>query len=105
MKQDEKYTLKNAIRQFYFTEPLKKDLATLVANKVFNKQEKFSFNWDKLLHYLICIVCIGAVAYILSFLKFVSIAPILLLSITVLIVIGVAVKEFRVLSEKILAIK
>ena len=40
MKQQEEYKLDEAIKKFYTTEPLKADLATTVADKVFEKHKK-----------------------------------------------------------------
>jgi hypothetical protein len=40
MKQQKEYKLEEAIKNFYTTEPLKADLATTVADKVFEKHKK-----------------------------------------------------------------
>ncbi len=101
MKNEEHYSLDEAIKKFYNSEPLKIDLATTVANKVFVKRNEDSIEWDKWLYVFVAVLIAGALIYSVSFFKDFSLSLFLLIVIPMVSYFGLSAKEFLLMSKKI----
>lgn len=101
MKGKEQYSLSEAVQKFYKTEPLKSDLAKTVTDRVFVKEKKVSFVFDRVLYFIGCFIAVGAVIYCLSLFGKLSISFLLLFLIIVVSFFSLSVKEYSVMSKKV----
>jgi hypothetical protein len=102
MKQKKQYPIDAAIKYFYDVEPLKNDLAATVVSRVFLKQERPSFNYENWIYFILLLIIGGSVAYYFSLLMKLSLSPILILLMTTGCLAWISMKEFSVLSKKLL---
>ena len=104
MKEKDEYNLEEAIKHFYCGEPLKKDLATSVTNKIFEEQKKPSGIFDKWFYFSIGLIIVALFVYFISILNSLSVPSVLMMMILSVMLIGLSIKEFSVFSKKIAAI-
>lgn len=102
MKDNEQYRLDEAIKNFYKAEPLKIDLSKTVANKVFAKKKETSFVFDKVLFFIGCLIAVGAVIYCFSLFGKLSMPFVMLSLILIVCFFVLSLKEYSVLSKKVL---
>jgi hypothetical protein len=101
MKNEKEYSLDEAIKNFYKSEPLKIDLANTVANKAFIKRNEVSVVWDKWLYVFAAAIILGALIYSFNFLKDFSLSLLLLIVIPMVSYFGLSAKEFLLMSKKL----
>lgn len=104
MKKKEQYNIGEAIKYFYDTVPLKHDLAVTVTNRVFAKKAKPSVEFEYWAYFILFVIIAGSIAYYFSLLIKLSISPILMLLMVAGCVAWMSVKEFSILSKKLLEI-
>lgn len=102
MKKKEQYNIDEAIKYFYDTEPLKNDLATTVADRIFLKKEETSIVFEYWAYFILCLIIAGSIAYYFNLLIKLSLSPILILVMATGFLAWVSVKEFSILSKKLL---
>jgi hypothetical protein len=103
MKTEKEYNLQEAINKFYKTEPLKIDLATTVANRIFVKRKIEIALLDKWLYASVAVLVGCGLIY-----SFILVNPSSLLSVLVIILpivffTGLSVKEYRLMSKRFLS--
>ncbi|HEX8332088.1 MAG TPA: hypothetical protein VF622_05670 [Segetibacter sp.] len=104
MEKKEQYNIDEAIKYFYDTEPLKRDLATTVANRVFAKKAKPSLEFEYGAYFILFVIIAVSIAYYFSLLIKLSMSPILILLMVAGCVAWMSMKEFSILSKKLLEI-
>ena len=104
MKEKDEYNLEEAIKHFYRGEPLKKNLANSVTNKLFEEQNNSSIYFDNWFYLSIGLIIVSLLVYFISILNLLSISSVLMMVIFSATLIGLSIKEFSVFSKKIAAI-
>ncbi|MBA3286204.1 MAG: hypothetical protein H0U27_14265 [Nitrosopumilus sp.] len=105
IKSEEQYNLDEAIKSFHITKPLKIDLATTVADQVFIKQKKTSaLTQDRFLYAIVFLLFVGSTIYCFSFLKQFSLPFILLIFISILCYFSLSLREYSVMSKRMLSL-
>ena len=104
MKEKDEYNLEEAIKHFYRGEPLKKNLANSVTNKLFEEQNNSSVFFDNWFYFSIGLIIISLLVYFISILNSLSVPSVLMMMILSVMLIGLSIKEFSVFSKKIAAI-
>ncbi|MCX6303502.1 MAG: hypothetical protein NT040_00900 [Bacteroidetes bacterium] len=105
MKTEREYNLQEAINKFYKTEPLKIDLSTNVANRIFVKRKIEIALLDKWLYAFAAVLIFSGLIY-----SFILANPpsLLFASVIILPIVffsGLSVKEYKLMSEKILSLE
>jgi hypothetical protein len=101
MKDKKLYSLHEAIKSSYKTEPLRIDLAERVADQVFVKGKNSSVTLDKGLYVFVAALIAGAIIYCLSFFRGFFSFPLLLLLVPMIAYFGLSAKEFMTMSKNI----
>ena len=101
MRKKNQYNLGEAVKEFYQTEPLQRDLATTVANKIFPEKPVDSFVLDKILLIMLCFILVASFIYVYGFLTQVSLGIILLFLIAIAGLISLSIKEHLILLKRI----
>ena len=103
MKQQKEYKLEEAIKNFYPTEPLQADLATTVAEKVFEKHKKVYPAFDTWLYIFIGILVIAGIVYSFSFLNQFSVLSGLMILISIALYFTLFFKEYLLIHKRLLS--
>lgn len=103
MREDKKYSLGEAIRDFHKTEPLKIDLAKTVASKIYSKPQKSSVALDSWLYVFVAILTVCGLIFCLSLITNYSLPAVLLVLIPVACYFGLSAKEYSLLSKRLLS--
>lgn len=103
MKAKKQYNLDEAIRSFYKTEPLKIDLPTTVANKVTLSPNKITVLLDSLLYGFVAVLACAGLIYSFSLFSHYSFPALYLVAIPVACYFGLSVKEYSLMSKRILS--
>ena len=101
MKEKNQYNLDEAVKELYKTEPLRQDLASTVANKVFAKQKTASSVLDKILVVTLFFVITASLVYGFSLLGGITLTAVLIFVITIAGFIGLSVKEHLIMLKRI----
>lgn len=102
MKRADKYNLEQAIKKFYETEPLKIDLAKAVSSKVFVKYRSMPRVVDNYLCIFAVIILVVSIIYSFNFISQISLFAIGSFAIISIGFFSLSVKEFSVMSKKLL---
>ena len=100
MKEQKKYTLEEAVKNFHVTKPLKIDLATKVADAVFEKREKTFPVSETWLYAVGAVLIIAGIVYSFSFL--ISVVSGLAVICAIILYLSLSLKEYRIMSKKLL---
>lgn len=103
MKEKKTYSLGEAIKQFHKTEPLKIDLANTVANKVFVKAKMPSVILENWLYVFVAVIVVGGLIYSFSLFSNDLLPLYFLFLIPVACYFGFSVKEYWVMSKRLLS--
>lgn len=95
------YNLREAVKELYQTEPLRRDLATTAANKIFSEKPTDSFVLDKILLITLGFILAASFIYVYGFLTQISSLIILLFLAAVGGLIGLSIKEHLILLKRI----
>jgi hypothetical protein len=101
MKKKDRYNLDEAIKEFYITEPLRRDFAAAVADKAFANQKNDPTALDKILIITLGFVTAAALIYGFSLLSEISVAAVSLFVITIAGFIVLSIKEHLILLKRI----
>lgn len=101
MKKKNQYKLGEAVKELYQIEPLQHDLATTVADKVFDARTKDSSALDKILGIALCAILAASFIYVYGFLTELSAVIILLFLAAVGGLTGLSIKEHFILVKQI----
>jgi len=104
MKNEKKFSLGDAVKNFHKTEPLKIDLASTVADKVFTGRKSTSFKWDRVLFVFAVLLIGGGLVYTFSFYQYLSLQTAFLVFVSIGIFICLSVKEYRTFYHKCMAL-
>ncbi len=104
MKNRKIYHIQEAIKIYYKTEPLRIDLASTVADKVFVKNKTETNLLDKCLFASIAVLIVVGLACSFYFVKQDSRWYIFVIIISICGFTGLSVKEYAVISKKILSL-
>jgi len=104
MKNEEKIDLYEAIKEFQKTEPLKMDLATTVADKIFVKHKTKMVVLDKWFYAFVAALVIIGLIYSFSLVNSSTLLSILVLLIPIIFYLGLSVKEYKLMSKRILSL-
>jgi len=102
MKEQKKYTLEEAVKNFHVTKPLKIDLATKVADTVFAKREKTFPVSETWLYAVGAFLIIAGIIYSFSFLISFSVLSGLSVICAIILYLSLSLKEYRIMSKKLL---
>src|SRR4051812_44922447 len=102
MKKQKEYSLEEAVKSFYKTEPLKTDLAARVADTIFSKGKKSSPVFETWLYAFAVILTIAGIIYGLNYLIQVSVLSGLLIIISIAVYLTLSFKEYSVTAKKLL---
>ena len=103
MKENKAYNLREAIKQFHKTEPLKIDLANTVANKIFVNVKKPSVILENWLYVFVAVIVVGGLIYSFSLFSNYSLPSMFLVLVTVACYFGLSAKEYWVISKRLLS--
>ncbi len=95
------YNLREAVKELYKTEPLQRDLAATVANKIFPEKPPESFVLDKILLITLGFILAASFIYVYGFLIQISSVIILLFLAATGGLIGLSIKEHLILLKRI----
>jgi hypothetical protein len=105
MKNRKIYLIHEAIKMYYKTEPLSIDLANTVADKVFAEHKIETNLLDKSIFTSLAVLIVAGLVCSFYFVKQFSILYIFLIFIPICCFIGLSVKEYAVMSKKMLSLK
>jgi hypothetical protein len=99
MKSEERYDLYEAIKKFQETEPLKVDLATTVAERIFVKRKMKFALMDKWLYaFVIGLVSFGLI-YSFALVNTSSLLSVVVIIIPIAYYLGLSMKEYKIISQ------
>jgi len=104
MKSEEQIDLYKAIKEFQKTEPLKMDLATTVADKIFVKRKIKMVVLDKWIYAFVAALVVIGLIYSFSLVNPSSLLSMLVLLIPIIFYIGLSIKEYKLLSKRFLSL-
>jgi hypothetical protein len=105
MKTEKKYTLPEAIGKFHKTVPLQIDLATTVANKVFAKRKMEIALLDSWLYAFVAVIAGTGLIYTFILVYTASLLSVLVIIIPIIFYFGLSVKEYKLMSERLLSLE
>ena len=103
MRENKQYSLDEAIRTFYKTEPLKIDLAKNVASKIYVKPKKVSVKLDNWLYVFVVVLAVGGLIFSFSLFTNYSLPTVFLVLIPVACFFGLSAKEYLLMSKRFLS--
>ena len=103
MKDNKKYSLDEAIRNFYKIEPLKIDLAKTVASKIYAIPKNSSATLDKWLYVFVAALTVSGLIFSFSHFRDYSLPTTLLVLIPVAGYFGLSAKEYSLMSKHFLS--
>lgn len=95
------YNLREAVKELYQIEPLRRDFAATTADKIFAEKPIDSFVPDKILLLTLGVILAASFVYIYGFLAEISSAIILLFLAAVGGLTGLSIKEHLILLKRI----
>src|SRR6188474_1499766 len=103
MKRQKEYKLEEAIKNFYTTKPLKADLATTVADKVFEKHKKVYPAFETWLYIFIGVLVAAGIIYSFSFFNHFSVPSGLMILISIAFYFSLFFKEYLLIHKRLLS--